>query len=637
MADTFTPLARPRSPALPCEIAATSTLFNKINNNCYRTLSLNSDSLLDHPTHTLAFGSWLANAPPPQYLQLYGTTKPTSRDHFMHLASIALALPPATCSRTGIQIQTPLIASEWANCFAASRFPDLHAALVLVTALRTGARLGYNGPRTGVHAGGNLRSATENASAIDVNIEKETQLGRRRPLESPLLFPFFFANPLGVVFKKAGSKPRVIHHLSYPRRGDSVNAHVIELDVRLQALERAVNNLRECGKGCFMAKIDIEAAYRCIPVCPEDWPLQGMKWKEKFFFDIVMQFGLASATAIFEYFSSSAEYFGKVLLLIRFLEHYVDDFLLIAKTFEICLAQRDAFLGLLRKLGLPYSLEKLEGPVTSIIFLGIKLDSVGMTLSLDAERVGELKQLLAEWMTKFTASRQELQKLCGLLNFASFVVRSGRTFFARILDQLRRIPASASALDKFPIEGPNFHLDIKWWLTFIDSWNGISLLPPPSNSQPTVIVETDACGTGYGAVCGTEWLMGNWSQEELSLAKRAKHISMPWLEFRAIAIAAATWGKQWAGQRVLVKSDCQPATEAWKKCTSPDRGLADLIRSLLFLSATLDFHVEIQHVAGTDNCFADWLSRGQVTRFLASTTQHSRSPTIPSQPPIQTW
>jgi len=50
-----------------------------------------------------------------------------------------------------------------------------------------------------------------------------------------------------------------------------------------------------------MSKIDIESAYRCIPVCPNDWPLLGLQWDKNFYFDIVMQFGITSATAIFEW------------------------------------------------------------------------------------------------------------------------------------------------------------------------------------------------------------------------------------------------------------------------------------------------------------------------------------------------
>ena len=581
---------------------------------------------------------WIANVPPPSYVaQFYpGVISPSSDEDYLSLMCSAATRPLARCPRTGIAIQSPLSARDWADCFIASRYPDRQAALTLVTALRSGVRLGYTGKRTGTHEGRNLPTANENATAIEANLDKELQNGRRRGPCSPSSFPFFFANPLGVVFKRMSSKPRVIHHLSYPRTGDSVNAHVVDLEVRLKAFERAVENLRACGRGTFMAKIDVEAAYRCIPVAPDDWPLQGMKWKGAYFFDIVMQFGLASATAIFEYYSSSAEYFARMLLLIQYLEHYVDDFFLMAKTRDECLRQRDKFLALLRKLGLPYSLEKLEGPDTHLLFLGILFDSIAMTLSLSADRLADLRSTLSSWMGRTTGSRKELQSLCGLLNFASFVVRSGRTFFRRILDELKCIHSAANADQQFPLS-PQFFLDVKWWLTFASAWNGVSLLPPPPGSEPTVTVETDACKTGYGAVCGSEWLAGKWTSEELKLAMRVKDISMPWLELRAIVIAAATWGKSWAGQRVLIRSDCEPAIEAWRSETSADKGMADLIRSLLYLTATLDFHLSIEHVAGVNNPLADMLSRGQVTRFVESTTRHSHSPTTPLPPPIQTW
>ncbi len=160
---------------------------------------------------------------------------------------MAATRPLARCPHTGIVTQTPLSAKDWADYFIASRYPNRQAALALVTALRSGVRLGYTGKRSGLHQGRNLPTADDNASAIDTNIEKELQNGRRRGPCSSHPFPFFFANPLGVVFKRLSSKPRVIHHLSYPRTGDSVNAHVVDLEVRLKAFERAVENLRACG------------------------------------------------------------------------------------------------------------------------------------------------------------------------------------------------------------------------------------------------------------------------------------------------------------------------------------------------------------------------------------------------------
>ena len=44
--------------------------------------------------------------------------------------------------------------------------------------------------------------------------------------------------------------------------------------------------------GSLLAKVDIESAYRLIPVHPQDWPLQGMKWEGMIYIDPMLQFGI---------------------------------------------------------------------------------------------------------------------------------------------------------------------------------------------------------------------------------------------------------------------------------------------------------------------------------------------------------
>ena len=102
-------------------------------------------------------------------------------------------------------------------------------------------------------------------------------------------------------------------------------------------------------------------------------------------------------------------------------------------------------------------------------------------------------------------------------------------------------------------------------------------------------------------------------------------------------IAAATWGSQWQGRKILFHCDCQPIVDAWRKGDSRKPAISNLIRTLLFLAATHNYNMNMIHIAGSDNVFADLLSRGQVHRFLESTDQHDRSPTTPLPLPIQTW
>ena len=48
-----------------------------------------------------------------------------------------------------------------------------------------------------------------------------------------------------------------------------------------------------------MAKMDIQQAYRNIPVAPEDRHLLGMSWQGHVFVDRVLPFGLRSAPLLF--------------------------------------------------------------------------------------------------------------------------------------------------------------------------------------------------------------------------------------------------------------------------------------------------------------------------------------------------
>jgi hypothetical protein len=551
--------------------------------------------------------------------------------------------PAARCTITGSSIVTPLHAREWAAAFIASEYPDMPAALTLVVALRQGVDLGYTGQRSKPACGNNLPTADEHASAIDADMQKQCALGRRAGPLATMPFPFYKSNPLGVVFKKSDvelKKPRVIHHLSWPRNGDNVNASVLDFDVELPAFDEAIAALRACGRGSYMTKIDIEAAYRCIPVRPSDWPLQAMRWRGQFYYDIVMQFGLASATAIFEWYSSAAQHFAKRLLAVQYLVHYIDDFMMLHASQAECTRLLDAVLALFARLGLPVAADKRVEPAQLMVFLGVLFDTINMTLSLEEKRMTALLAELASWRERTHASRKELQQLIGTLAFAAKVVRPGRMFLRRMLDQLKRIPSWASSLKQYPLS-PAFKLDVAWWSAFARDWNGKSVLLASEQWQAgdasCVEVHTDACTTGWGAVHGMHWIAGSWSEDENATAKRAERDSMPWKELHVVVRAAATWGPGWAGKHVLLHSDCDPVVKAWKKGDSPEPAMAALLRTLWFLCAKHDFTLTIQHIAGADNVCADLLSRTQIRAFLALQPPHSPSPTIHSPVPTPTW
>ena len=352
------------------------------------------------------------NMPPLEFitelLNFNGVIVPTCGLSAGELRSWLISLartPRATCAVTRLNVDTPLNALAWAECLASANYPNAGAAAVLVLAIRCGMLISYHGPRSGHIVGRNLPSAPENEGAVTADIERECDKQRRHGPHATPPFPFFRSNPLGVVFKKGGTKPRLIHNLSWPRNGNSVNAHISQFDVKLDAFDRAVTMLTLLGSNTYMAKLDIEAAYRCIPIAPTDWPLLGLKWRDGYYFDSVMQFGTASATAIFEWFSSAAELMATKLLLIQHIVHYIDDFMLLAKTKRTCEMQLDALLKLFKLLGLPVAPHKIERASQVMLLLGILFNSVTMTISLSQDRVQAILELLRSWNGRTTASR----------------------------------------------------------------------------------------------------------------------------------------------------------------------------------------------------------------------------------------
>ena len=167
--------------------------------------------------------------------------------------------------------------------------PDRLFVQKLCTELREGAKIGYMGLHTSKESR-NLPSANRNLDTIHSNLAKEVELGRTAgPFDTPPPFPNLQVSPIGLVPKKQPGQFRTNFHLSYPKTGCSINSSIPKEDYSLQytTIDNAIHVIQALGKGTFMAKTDIQSAFRLFPVHPEDWELLGMKWEGKYYYDKV--------------------------------------------------------------------------------------------------------------------------------------------------------------------------------------------------------------------------------------------------------------------------------------------------------------------------------------------------------------
>ena len=79
-------------------------------------------------------------------------------------------------------------------------------------------------------------------------------------------------------------------------------------------------------------------------------------------------------------------------------------------------------------LGVPLELSKLEGPCTCLTFLGIEIDTVTMQARLPREKLSSLKRELSSAIDRKSMLKRDLQRLTGLLQFATRVINPGRPF-----------------------------------------------------------------------------------------------------------------------------------------------------------------------------------------------------------------
>ena len=92
----------------------------------------------------------------------------------------------------------------------------------------------------------------------------------------------------------------MILDLSSPA-GYSVNDGIPKdtFSVQYMQVDDIINAVVELGRGALIAKFDIQNAYRIVPIHPDDRHLLGMQWRDQFYVDMTLPFGLRSAPYIF--------------------------------------------------------------------------------------------------------------------------------------------------------------------------------------------------------------------------------------------------------------------------------------------------------------------------------------------------
>ena len=180
------------------------------------------------------------------------------------------------------------------------------------------------------------------------------------PFKNPP-FDITHRSPVGAVVKKDDSC-RLIMDLSQPR-GGSINEYISKDDFSVQYthFDTATDMVRAAGIGCLLSKVDIQHAFRLLPVHPSNWPLLGYIREGMYFNDTVLPFGLRSSPGIFNQFADLVCWIMHFVFALQQLVHYSDDFLLVSCT-DPELANKDLaqLCAAFEELHIPLATDKVQ-------------------------------------------------------------------------------------------------------------------------------------------------------------------------------------------------------------------------------------------------------------------------------------
>ena len=169
--------------------------------------------------------------------------------------------------------------------------------------------------------------------------------------------------------------------------------------------------------------------------------------------------------------------------------NYVDDYVGFGVPSD-ARASVDLLFDLLQKLGLTVSQKKLVPLTTSVVCLGVEINTLTDTVSIPADKLRQIADTVKQWKNKKTCTKHQLQSLLGHLLYIHKCVRPAHFFLNRMLQTLR----SGHIHSRITLD-PEFHRDLRWFDRFLPLYNGVSMYDHKSCDHQ---VHLDACLQGLG-------------------------------------------------------------------------------------------------------------------------------------------
>ena len=465
--------------------------------------------------------------------------------------------------------------------------------------------MGYKGNHSSTMAV-NASSVLDNPGATEAKIAEEIKLGR---IAGPFTLPpfrNFKISPLSLR-EKANGKVRLLHNLTAPYDEDSVNLCIPDKHAKVTYASIAdATAIIATMPGCYLAKADIKSAFRLVPIHPEDHHLLGFHFKNKYYYDKCLPMGCRSSCKLFQKISDAIVHILKKHYGVTNVVNYLDDFLFIGETSDLCDIQLKAFYELCNDIGCPIAVEKTEGPATKLVFLGYHLDTKAMVVSIPADKLATYEADIQAILDSPTATLKAVKSLIGKLVFVASIIRVARAFLRRLINVTmgKTKPNMILFIDDY------IKKDLKMWLMFFNYYNGQNVIVRQFNySSEAINLGSDASKSGFAGTYGSKFFYGSFPE-----SWKAYDIKV--LELFPIFLLVELFGHKLRNSCIIFHCDNKTIVDVINKQSSKSTKVMALLRPMVLVLLRNNIMFQALHVPGKENILNDKLSRNKVTPQL---------------------
>ncbi|KAL0186640.1 hypothetical protein M9458_018310, partial [Cirrhinus mrigala] len=376
-----------------------------------------------------------------------------------------------------------------------------------------------------------------------------------------------FYSPYFIVPKKGGGL-RPILDLRV------LNRALLKLPFKMLTLKHILTCVRV--QDWFVA-VDLKDAYFHVSILPRHRPFLRFAFEGRAYQYMVLPFGLSLSPRVFTKVAEAALSPLREMG-IRILD-YLDDWLILAHSWDLVCAHRDMVLNHLAQLGLRVNWEKSKlSPAQRISFLGVELDSVSMSARLSPERAVS-SEVCGNTQMRVSGppkTGSEAPRAHGILS------RGHATGF-----DAHETAAALASYSSPQVGVASRHISSEHHTIVSPDIQALDRHYVPTVSR-RIVVTTDASKTGWGATCNGQAASGVWTGPRLFC-----HINC--LELLAVLLA-------------LRRSD-NTATVAYINHQGGVRSfrMSQLARHLLLWSQHRLKSLRATHIPGEANHMADSL------------------------------